>query len=95
MSNLVEIYNDGNFEVQAEEKDGIVFLHCQASEFNKSVWKTMKAVMEEIKVASSFHGWDEIFTYTRNGKFARLLGAEPIDTFELCGEEYEVMKWSL
>jgi len=91
----VEIYNDGNFTVQVEEQEGIMFLHCQAEEFSKSIWKQMKVVMEEIKLASAAHGWEEMFTYTRNGKFARLLGAEPIDKFELRGEEYEVMRWPL
>lgn len=95
MSKVIEIYSDENFDVKVEEQEGIMFLHCDVENFNKSVLKQMKAVMEEIKVAAFCHGWDEIFSYTPNPKFAKMLGGESIDSFRTNNQDYEVMRWAL
>lgn len=95
MSNVQEIYQDENFEVKVEEKEGILFLHCEVENFNKSVLKQMKVVMEEIKLACTAYGWTQIFSYTPNPKFGRLMGGESIDKFTHLDKEYEVIVWEL
>ena len=95
MSKYIEIYDDGDFNVKVEEQDGIMFLHCDVENFNKTVLKNMRTVFEEIKVAAAYFGWEEIFSYTPNPKFAKILGGESINSFEVCGKTYEVMKWEL
>lgn len=95
MSNVKEIYCDENFDVQVEEREGMLFLHCEVENFSKSVLKQMKAVMEEIKLACFYNGWNQIFSYTPNPKFGRLMGGKKIDEFTVSGKHYEVMVWEL
>lgn len=90
------VYEDEDFSVVLEERCSILFLHCYVDNYSKSVKKKMLDVFEELKQAAFYNGWGELYSYTPNGKFARLLpGAEKIDSFEEGGTEYEVFEWVL
>lgn len=95
MSNHRVLYKDENFNAVLEEKDSILFLHCEVDNFSKSVFKQMQVVLEEIKVACLSHGWEELFSYTPNPKFGKMLGGEKIDEFEYMNKHYEVLRWEL
>ena len=96
MSNIVEVYSDEDFQVEVEERDGILFLHCEVEKYNKTVKKRMQEVFQDIKDACVFFGWDAIHAYTPNPKFSKLMeGGFTIDTFSRGGVDYEVIRWEL
>lgn len=95
MSEIKEVYKDENFKVLVEEREEILFLHCYVDQFSKSVLKQMWAVLEELKEACRYYGWDAIHSYTPNPKFGKMLGGFKIDEFDAAGEHYEVLRWEL
>lgn len=95
MSETKDLYEDENFKVVLEEKDSILFLHCYVENFSKSVLKQMYSVMDELKIACTYYGWDAIHSYTPNPKFGKMLGGFKIDEFDCMGKHYEVLRWEL
>lgn len=70
--------------------EGLVFLHCKV---HKNTPSCLKAVKKELKFLIEFykeHGVHNIYAYTRNDKYARLMGGRLINTFVDGGVEYEV-----
>jgi hypothetical protein len=91
-----KVYEDEDFSVVLEEWSSILFLHCYVDNYSKSVKKKMLDIFEELKQACFYNGWEELYSYTPNGKFARMLpGAEKIDSFKQGDVEYEVFEWVL
>lgn len=97
-SNVVTLVETDNYIVRGEEKDGLVFLHCDVENFNKTVLKEMREVFKEILSSFYFGGYDEVFTYVEKdkAKFSHTIKpAEVISSFTNLGKEYEVLRWDL
>ena len=93
MSNLV-LHQEDDFELIGEDVDGQLFIHCTVHKFNKSVLKQMREVFEVVQEQSKEVGYNEIFSYTSNPKFAKLfVGVEYITSIDSLGKTYEVFKW--
>jgi len=83
--------------MELEYLDGCLFIHCDVESFSASSLKTMKLVWGWIKESAFMQGYDHIYTYTKNLKFALMVdgSGKVIDEFNLDDEDYEVIKWDL
>lgn len=75
----ITLYEDVNFKVQGELLDGHFFMHVDVSHYNKSVRKKMLSVWEDIKEEVWLNGWNFIFGYNTNAKFAKLFGWKKVE----------------
>lgn len=88
----ITIYEDEDFRVQGETLAGQFFIHVDAYNYKKSVRKKMGLVWDDIKEETWLNGWDFIFSYNTNAKFAKLFGGEKVVAEDLPGEMYS---WAL
>ena len=91
MSRYVETHSCDLFTSHVEMGgDGVVFLHCNVY---KNTPSSLKAVKKELKELLEFYaefGVLNIFSYTRNGRYASAVGGELINSFIYDDIEYEV-----
>lgn len=82
----ITIYEDEDFRVQGETLAGQFFIHVDAHNYSKSVRKKMDLVWKDIKEEAWLNGWDFIFSYNTNTKFAKLFGGQKVIDDDLPGE---------
>lgn len=73
------IYNDADFLVEGEVIDCHFYVHIAAYNYNKSVKKKMWSVWGDIKEEVWLNGWDRIFSYNTNEKFAKMFNGTLVD----------------
>jgi hypothetical protein len=89
-------YKDENFCLQWEYwKEDKVLLHCTVDNWNLSVFKKGLQVFGELQDLLVKENVFEIWTFTPNPKFARLLGGKYVSEGIYENKEYEVYKWDL
>lgn len=91
MSRVI-LYKDSDFCVEGEVMDDLFYMHVDVSNYNKSVKKKMNSVWSDIQEEVWLHGWEHIFSYNTNSKFAKLFGWEKIASVDGAGEVYA---WAL
>jgi hypothetical protein len=89
-------YEDENFKVLLEDREGYLFLHVYVFNYNRMIKKQMAEMFEEIKEWADEECYDGIFAYTPNPKFCRVFGKyNHLRTINLGEEKYEVLQWEL
>lgn len=89
------IYVGPDFLAQGELVEGVLFLHCDVID---SSFKTFRKIRDMIKlfkqVAKDQYGYDEpMFSYTQNGRWCKLMGAEYVSSFDEDNKHFEVWVW--
>ena len=88
----VTIYEDEDFRVQGEVMEDLFYMHVDVSNYNRSVRKKMNSVWVDIQEEVWMNGWDHIFSYNTNSKFAKLFEWEEVAKVDGAGEVYA---WAL
>ena len=88
----VTIYEDEDFRVQGEVMEDLFYMHVDVSNYNRSVRKKMNSVWSDIQEEVWMNGWEHIFSYNTNSKFAKMFGWERIASVGGAGEVYA---WAL
>ena len=91
MSRVI-LYQDSDFCVEGEVMDDLFYMHVNVSNYNKSVKKRMNSVWADIQEEVWLHGWEHIFSYNTNSKFAKLFGWGKVASVLGAGEVYA---WAL
>lgn len=76
---IATIYEDEDFRIQGELLDEHFFVHVETYNYSKSVKKKMDSVWEDIKEEVWMNGWDFVFSYNTNTKFAELFGGKKVE----------------
>ena len=74
----VTIYEDEDFRVQGEVMEDLFYMHVDVSNYNRSVRKKMNSVWSDIQEEVWMNGWEHIFSYNTNSKFAKMFGWEEV-----------------
>lgn len=85
----VTVYEDEDFCVQGEVMEDHFYLHVDAYHYSKSVKKKMLDVWSDIQREVWLNGWDRIFSYNTNEKFAKLFG------WKLINKDMRIYVWEL
>ena len=88
----VTIYEDEDFRVQGEVMEDLFYMHVDVSNYNRSVRKKMNSVWSDIQEEVWMNGWEHIFSYNTNSKFAKMFGWERVASVLGAGEVYA---WAL
>lgn len=93
----VEVYyEDDGLVGKLQYHSGLVFAHVDFKKNTPEVHKRFLEKFEECKEDLSNRGYDTLFTYTRNKRFAKYVpGATYLTHFNHSGKDYEVWKWEL
>lgn len=92
------LYEDDDVKVGAQVVDGLLFCHCYAkrgmSRDTLRKWRRWWGILKEEAWIS---GFDDIFTYTPNLKWCKLLdnSYEHIDSIDSPNGKLEVLRWEL
>lgn len=78
MSKVV-LYKDEDFYVTGETIDEHIYVHVSANNYSKAIKIKMISVWNDIREEVWLSGWDRIFSYNTNGKFAKLFGGKLVD----------------
>lgn len=95
MHQLVTLCETEDFLAKAEVIDNILFLHCDVKRNTVSSLKSVREGFSILKEEAYLHGWDEMYTYTQNGRWVRLIGGQYQQTVIVNDKEYEVYKWEV
>lgn len=87
MSRVV-LYKDEDFCVEGEVMEDLFYMHVNVSRYGKSIKKKMDSVWADIQEEVWLHGWEQIFSYNTNSKFAKMFGWKKIASVEGAGEVY-------
>ena len=88
MSRVI-IYEDEDFRVQGEVMEDHLYLHVDAYNYSKLVKKKMFGVWDDIQQEVWLNGWDRIFSYNTNEKFAKMFG------WKLVNKDLRMYVWEL
>ena len=88
-------YEDENFVLAYEIKNGMIAVHCDVSNFKLSALRKGYEVFANFLNFASAKGFKIVCTLTPNPKFAKLLGGESVGKFTHEEKEYEVVIWEL
>ena len=82
-----------DYSLVIQMESDILFLHIDVFNWGKSVLKSIRSDMDTILSKTKEQGWDEIYAYTPNVKFANLV--EPCETIGLMQgqEDLTIVKW--
>lgn len=94
MFNSQVIKETENFCIAVEEREGILFVHVEVENYSKGVHKEMKGVMEDLGREAWILGWDEIYAYTPNPKFCKMM-CDCKEIGEIEDHNVKVMVWQL
>lgn len=83
------IYEDDDFRVHGEVLEGFFYMHVSVKNYSKAVRKRMKSVWEDVQKEVWLNGWDHIFSYNTNEKFAKLFG------WRLVNKDLRMYVWEL
>lgn len=93
---IVTLYAGIDFWAQGEICEGYFFIHCDVY---KNDLKTLRKIKEGIKVLKEAlieKGYTKpLYTYTKNGRWVKLIDGEYLTSFIEDNEEYEVWTWQL
>ena len=93
---VVTLYSDIDFWAQGEICDGYFFIHCDVYKHNLKTLRKIKQGISHLKIALLERGYDKpLYSYTKNGRWVKLIGGEYLTSFNVEGEEYEVWQWEL
>lgn len=85
-------YKDDDILVWLENIEEQIFLHLVVTNMTKSVVKKIRDKWEEVAIRAVNAGYDELFVYTKDERFVRLIGdAEYLGP----AQDYGVYKWDL
>lgn len=90
-----EVYSgNDNYIMSIEDVDSYLFVHIDVHNWSPSILKLIRCDFEELKLDAYGNGYDNIFSYTSNPKFAKLVDgsckyADSID------DGVEVLYWEL
>lgn len=79
MSNISTLYEDVDFRVRGEVIDDFLYVHVDAYNYNKPIKARMLSVWDDIKEEVWLNGWDRVFSYNTNEKFAKVFGGTLVD----------------
>lgn len=88
----ITIYEDEDFRVQGEVMEDLFYMHVDVSNYSKSVRKKMNSVWSDIQEEVWMNGWEHIFSYNTNIKFAKMFGWKEVAKVDGAGEVYA---WAL
>lgn len=94
MYKLETLAETENYLITLEERDGVLFVHMEVDFYNKTILKELRSLMEDLEREAWILGWDELFSYTANPKFARAL-CDCKEIGEIEQENLKVMVWVL
>lgn len=83
------LYEDEDFVVTGEVIGEHLFVHITVHRYNKTIRKRIFSVWGDIKDEAWVNGWDRVFSYNTNEKFAKLLSGRVVD------EKLRVFAWEL
>lgn len=67
-------YIDDEFiKMDYEDIDELLYVHMKVKQWSRSVFEYIKAVWDMFKHDAYYNGYDYVFTYTENEKFARMI----------------------
>lgn len=98
MSSKVSVaYEDETALIQYEDVDDKRFIHFDAKKFSHSIVRHYRKAFQTVKENCRKEGYSQIYSYTRNRKFAELVSPdfEKEMIIEVAGKNYEVLKWVL
>ena len=78
MSKVV-LYEDEDFCVTGETIDEHIYVHVSAYKYSKAIKIKMASVWNDMCEEVWLSGWDRIFSYNTNEKFAKLFGGKLVD----------------
>ena len=78
MSSMV-LYEDEDFSVTGQVVDDFFYVHVTARYYSRSIKGRMLSVWEDIKREVWLNGWDRIFSYNTNEKFAKMFCGHLVD----------------
>lgn len=84
-----------SFVAKGEVYNNLLFLHCEVKKNTKSALKEILSGLEILKEEAYLAGWDEMYTYTQNPRWVRLLGGIYLTEIVIDEKRYEVYKWEL
>lgn len=92
---ITTLYIDTDFWAQGELCEGFLFLHCDVYKWDRATLRKIKKHLDEfISEVKNFNYDKDVFTYTENPRWVKLLGAEYHNSFEFEGRHFEVWKWA-
>ncbi len=83
-----------DYKLVLEMEENHIFLHIDVVNWGKSVLKSIRTDMLDILKRTKEQGWDEVYAYTPNVKFANMV--EPCETIGIMygREELTIVKWA-
>lgn len=94
------LYEDEDGELSEEIFNGVLFIHCTMFNFNKSIYKKMKAATEWCLASAKLAGWQHVHAYVEEDSsaertVAKLGGYKIAEVIALSGDVYGVYRWDL
>lgn len=88
------VFESEELVAKLEHAEGVTFLHCDVLRTAPSVIKKLRALLKEVQEQREREGdYRPLFSYTKNKRFAVLLGGVYLATFQEHGKTYEVYVW--
>lgn len=94
MFNIEVIKETENFRIAVEEREGTLFVHVKVENYSKGVHKEMESVIQDLGKEAWILGWNEIYAYTPNPKFCRMM-CNCQEIGEVDDHNVKVMVWKL
>mgnify|MGYP001553592429 CR=1 FL=1 len=89
-------YENEDYNLSLEEKDGLLFVHLIFFNVSKNIIKDISSKWNEIKEKCYWLGYEYIYTYTTDPRVPKLFdGWEPVTEVNYYGTKYEVIRWEL
>ncbi len=82
-----------DYKLIIEMEQCMLFLHISVFNWGKSVLKSIRNDMDEVLRLTKEQGWDEIYAYTKNVKFANLVEPCEIVAPMEGREDITIVKW--
>jgi len=97
MSNMYTVCEDDAFKINIEEEQGHLFIHCVVHKHSKSTIKAIKDCFKTIKEELFTNGFDWLYCYTQNLRFAQAIdnSLQVKSSVSSEGQDYTVVQWEL
>ena len=91
----INFYNDDDINVDLQYLNGDLLLHCTVNgKYSKRVKEKLQEQFMVISELAYMEGFEEMFSYTQNLKFANLI--YPCEVIgEVPHSDYKVVRWDL
>ena len=81
-----DIYEDNELVlVTLEEIEGLLYVHVDVKQFSKVVVEYLQALWDQIQMDAWYSGYDDIFSYTKNSKFVKLIDKDFVYVADVIG----------